>query len=146
MTGYANPQVVLANTLSSDNVLNVGYAYLYNAATPNLVFKWSRGNGENNSTIAIDSNWNYLCVTNDGSDVTNFYTACAGNSYTLAGIGPYSPTTGIPDVTGFDFRIGYGYNVAFYNGAVTEFMLYTKALSMAEANQNFLAQRALFGV
>lgn len=83
--------------------------------------------------------WNHLCFVRNGSSSIVYLNGIV----TISDIN----STSISPNTDFNFQIGIGYNLTssrFFNGKISNFNLYNRALTANEVRQNYNATRGRF--
>lgn len=143
------------------NVIDCNYAY--NATTgnigPRLEIDGSGGAGWNYSDITNSNDrfygqstgqmqlnrWNHSAITYDGTNSSTYYNGAPTGA--VRGVGSGGAPTGFIGTMN-NVYIGRGFSLAnrFFNGRVSNVLIYNRALSAAEVSQNFNATRGRFGI
>ena len=99
-------------------------------------------NGVKNSTsLGSEGDWNCAVLHRSGTTITFFINGAADGQHSASS----GNTMGVGSVT--DTLIGaYATNAYRYGGLLGPLRIYNRALSVAEINQNFNAQRTRFGI
>lgn len=88
-----------------------------------------------------ENKWNHLVAVRSGSTLAVYINGI----FIISGT---EPAALVPNST-FNFQIGTGYNLnssRYWNGSVSNFKVYNRALSATEINQNFQALRDRYGI
>jgi hypothetical protein len=125
----------------------VGIVMQQNASILNQ-YSWGWGNGVSwassgfsNFFNLIAFKWNHLVAIRNGSSVQTYLN---GNL-----IDATSNSSSILSNSSFNFQIGTGYNLGssrYFNGNISNFKIYNRALSAQEILQNFNATKSRFGL
>jgi len=127
-----------------------GLLMLFNAGPsgsgPDLVFyngsiSWNTWDGDGNLFVTTpasvtDGNYHYYVVVNDASSNTKLY-----YDGVLLGTAVYKSAAANTNLT-----IGGNTNTYMWNGNISNFTIYNRALSAAEVSQNYNATRGRFGI
>jgi hypothetical protein len=110
------------------------------------VFSWAFGTGSTwvgSTTFALNTlqNNHLVCVrTSSNYTITYLNNIEVTNNLIVGNLAPN---------TDFNFQIGTGYNLGssrYFNGRISNFKIYNKALTPQEVSQNFNVARGRFGI
>ena len=115
--------------------------------TDNQVTTWIRGAAESaetaRATLARDT-WNQFVGTWDGNNtISSYLNGAFVGSTTITPTG--TPDTGVLPIGGSGSTVS-GSPGTFYEGNIAAVILYNRAISLAEVNNNFEALRDRFGI
>jgi hypothetical protein len=91
-------------------------------------------------SASIFGTWNHIVVTFDGS-IYNMYR----NNVLVSGPATIS-STGTLTAYGIQLTLASYYSVGNYSGDISDFKVYNRALTLAEIDRNFQAQRDRYGL
>lgn len=142
-----NTQVPYADIWGNhtDNV--TGIVMQQNATTLNQ-FEWGWGNGSAWETSGASGlfnlntqSWNHIIAIRDGSNIYTYLNSTLVNTA--------SNSSNVVPNTSFNFQIGTGYNLnssRYFNGKISNFKIYNRALTSSEILQNYNASKGRFGL
>jgi hypothetical protein len=111
-------------------------------------YTWGWGNGVSWATSGISNffnlnalRWNHLVAIRNGSSVLTYLDGLLIDTTTNSSV--------VAPNSSFNFQIGTGYNLnssRYLNGWVSNFRIYSRALSSAEVLQNYTATKGRYGL
>ena len=124
------PQTVGINFLSGGPL-----SYTYEGTSPGPGYNW------NSELIPPDSAWSMVAFTFTSTGATAYL-------YQASGLTTASNNYNHPSVTVNDLRVGNDAGLAgrLYQGRIAQALIYNRALSATEIQQNYLATKSRYGI
>jgi len=131
-TTNTNNQILIGKSYTTSYYLNM-------AASINSFSFWTSGSalGASGITTLADGNWHNMVATMSGTTKTTYYD----------GIQVSTGTGNIPAVDSYNLVVGNSGNTsAPFSGSMGNVMVYNRALSASEVQQNYNALKSRFGL